>query len=85
MSAELKTISDFYRPGQQVQQLITLEELAKLWSVPVTWLRTNCQRRCADPLPRVQLGRYVRVNPSDPALAQWLARRTQGARDNRRV
>jgi hypothetical protein len=65
--------------GQQepkrIPQLVTLEALAELWHLPLTWLRENCRSRCADPLPIFRCGRYVRLDLRDPALAQWLNRR----------
>jgi len=59
----------------QVPRLVSLEELAKLWGLPLSWLRESCRTRCADPLPVFRLGRYVRVDLSDQALAAWIQRR----------
>jgi hypothetical protein len=58
-----------------VPTLVTLKELAERWHLPVSWLKENCRTRVSDPLPVFRLGRYVRLNPDDPALLAWLARR----------
>jgi hypothetical protein len=79
MNAELRTFEP-RRPeaGSSIPRLINLEEFAKLWSLPITWLRESCRTRCADPLPVYRLGRYVRVDLNDPSLAEWLKRRHIG-------
>lgn len=58
-----------------IPKLVALEELAKLWALPLSWLREACRSRCSDPLPCVRLGRYVRVDLEDRALLEWLNRR----------
>jgi hypothetical protein len=79
MMAQTAQITAIKQPGQLVAgvpQLVTLAELAKLWALPLTWLRESCRSRCTnDPLPVFRLGRYVRVDMADPALLQWLQRR----------
>jgi hypothetical protein len=61
--------------SQPVPHLAELKELAERWALPLSWLREACRSRCADPLPCVRLGRYVRVDLADPALSEWLNRR----------
>jgi hypothetical protein len=58
-----------------IPHLVTLEQLAERWQLPLSWLRENCRSRCEDPLPIYRCGRYVRVDISDPALFEWLNRR----------
>jgi hypothetical protein len=60
---------------RSIPKLVALEELAKLWTLPLSWLREACRSRCSDPLPCVRLGRYVRVDLADPALVEWINRR----------
>lgn len=62
-------------PAPQVPRLVSLEELAERWGLPLTWLREACRTRCADPLPVYRCGRYVRVDLNDAALAAWIQRR----------
>lgn len=67
-------------PALGVPQLVTLEELAKRWALPITWLRESCRSRCADPLPIFRCGRYCRVDLNDPALRSWIERRRTGVK-----
>ena len=64
----------------RIPQLVTLEELAERWAVPLTWLRENTRSRCIDPLPCFRMGRYVRIDIQDPALLDWLNRRRAAGR-----
>lgn len=59
----------------EIPQLVSLEQLAKLWNLPLTWLRENCRSRCDDPLPVYRMGRYVRADLKDPSLLNWIKRR----------
>ncbi|MFY9743189.1 MAG: hypothetical protein WA252_01725 [Candidatus Sulfotelmatobacter sp.] len=63
---------------QRIPALVTLQELAKLWALPVSWLFHHTRAGVADPLPIVRLGRYCRVDLGDPKLAAWLNRRRVG-------
>jgi hypothetical protein len=65
---------------QSVPHLAELKELAERWALPLSWLREACRSRCPDPLPCVRLGRYVRVDLTDPALVEWLNRRRVAGR-----
>jgi hypothetical protein len=79
MIAELKRIDSTARPTTaNVPQLVSLQELAKIWELPYSWLKEACRSRCADPLPTFKMGRYHRVDLADPSLAAWLARRRVG-------
>jgi hypothetical protein len=59
----------------EIPQFVSLEQLAELWNLPITWLRENCRSRCIDPLPVYRMGRYVRADLKDPALLTWIRRR----------
>jgi predicted DNA-binding transcriptional regulator AlpA len=56
--------------------ILTPEELAELFKVPVTWVyektTTRAAVRDADPLPYRKLGRYLRFNRSD--VLAWFER-----------
>jgi hypothetical protein len=56
-------------------EVIDSAELAKRWSVPESWVREQVRSRAADPLPCVQLGRYVRFEWNSPDLLRWWERR----------
>jgi hypothetical protein len=61
-------------------EVLTAEELAKRWKVPASWVREQCRSRAVDPIPHVQLGRYVRFSFGSPALTAWWERRTTGSK-----
>lgn len=50
-------------------------ELARRLTVPVSWIRDQVRARSEDPLPHVNLGKYVRFLWGSPALEQWIRRR----------
>jgi hypothetical protein len=56
-------------------ELIDASELAMRWCVPESWIREQTRSRCADAIPHLRLGRYVRFEWGSPELAAWLARR----------
>jgi hypothetical protein len=59
-------------------EILTAEMLAERWRVPASWIREKCRSRCADPIPHIRLGRYVRFSWGSPELTQWFIRRQQG-------
>jgi hypothetical protein len=56
-------------------EVLTAEELAWRWRVPESWIREQTRSRCADPIPHVRLGRYIRFSWGSPDLNCWWARR----------
>jgi hypothetical protein len=73
------TMLDQQKFGNQaavvVRELIDAAELAKRWSLPVSWIREQTRSRASDPLPHVRFGKYVRFAWLSPELEQWLNRR----------
>jgi hypothetical protein len=61
-------------------EVLTAEELASRWRVPVTWVREQTRSRCQDPIPHIRLGRYVRFSWNSPELAAWWKRRQSSNR-----
>ncbi len=51
-------------------EVLTAEELAARWRVPESWIREQTRSRCADPIPHVRLGRYVRFSWGSPGPEQ---------------
>ena len=70
--------------GEGIYQFIDSAELARRWSVPVSWIRDQVRARAEDPLPHVNLGKYVRFLWGSPDLEDWIGRRIVNA-NNRRV
>jgi hypothetical protein len=56
-------------------EIIDSAELAKRWSLPVTWVREQTRTRAADPLPHVRFGKYIRFEWRSAALEGWCRRR----------
>jgi hypothetical protein len=59
-------------------------ELGRRWKVPTSWIRDQVRSRALDPLPHINLGKYVRFIWGSQDLEDWLARRIVKA-NNRRV
>jgi len=59
----------------KISELVDAKALAKLWKVPVSWVRNGTCERASDPIPCVRLGRYVRFDLRSEKLAAWLQRR----------
>ncbi len=65
-------------------EFIDSRELASRWGVPVSWVREQVRSRARDPLPHVNLGKYVRFLWGSPELEDWIGRRIVMG-NNRRV
>jgi hypothetical protein len=58
-----------------VYEFIDSRELARRLTVPSSWIRDQVRARSEDPLPHVNLGKYVRFLWGSPALELWIRRR----------
>jgi hypothetical protein len=56
-------------------EFIDSRELARRLTVPPSWVRDQVRARSEDPLPHVNLGKYVRFLWGSPALELWIRRR----------
>lgn len=56
-------------------EIVDSRELARRLTVPVSWIRDQVRARSQDPLPHLNLGKYVRFLWGSPALEQWIRRR----------
>jgi hypothetical protein len=65
-------------------EFIDCSELARRLAVPTSWVRDQVRSRSQDPLPHVNLGKYVRFLWGSPALELWICRRIVVG-NNRRV
>ena len=65
-------------------EFIDCIELARRLAVPTSWVRDQVRSRSQDPLPHVNLGKYVRFLWGSPALELWIRRRIVMG-NNRRV
>ena len=46
-------------------ELLTVEEVARLLKVPTSWVYDRCRESASDPLPHMKLGKYLRFRKSD--------------------
>jgi hypothetical protein len=82
----MNTVAQLRKPeppppaGGPFYEVLTAEELAKRWKVPASWVREQCRSRAVDPIPHIQLGRYVRFSFGSPALTAWWERRQSGSK-----
>jgi hypothetical protein len=60
-------------------EIIDCTELARRWSLPVTWVRDHVRARAKDPIPHLRFGKYVRFRWGSPELDEWLAARSVSA------
>jgi excisionase family DNA binding protein len=52
------------------ERLLTVEEVADLLKVPVSWVYERTRKRSADRIPGFRLGKYWRFREAD--LLAWL-------------
>ena len=45
--------------------LLSVQEVAKLLQVPISWVYDHTRPRCGKPLPHIKLGKYLRFLPAD--------------------
>lgn len=55
-----------------MSQLLTVQEVAKLLKVPVSWVYEHTRRRSGNRIPGIRLGKYWRFDARD--IMAWIAR-----------
>jgi len=61
-------------------QLLTIEEVAELLHVPVSWVYGKTRRRTMNRIPGFRLGKYWRFREAD--VLAWIERQRIGANPN---
>jgi excisionase family DNA binding protein len=61
-------------------QLLTVEEVAELLHLPVSWVYGKTRRRSMDRIPGFRLGKYWRFREAD--VLAWIERQRVGANPN---
>ena len=56
---------------QEKSQLLTVQEVAELLRVPVSWVYEHTRQRCGNRIPGFRLGKYWRFSVAD--ITAWLA------------
>jgi len=72
-------------PKLTMYEFIDSQELARRLTVPASWIRDQVRARSQDPLPHVNLGKYVRFLWGSPALELWIQRHIVTGNNNRRL
>jgi excisionase family DNA binding protein len=56
--------------------LLTVDEIAALLKVPVSWVYGHLRKRCTDRLPAYRLGKYWRFRAEE--VLAWVRRHASG-------
>jgi excisionase family DNA binding protein len=56
-------------------ELLTVQDVAKLLKVPVSWVYGHTRKRAADPLPGYRIGKYWRFLTEE--VLAWVSRHGQ--------
>jgi excisionase family DNA binding protein len=69
------------QPASELKQtLFTIEDVAELLKVPVSWVYGHTRGRSVDRIPGFRLGKYWRFREAD--VLAWLERQRSGGRAN---
>lgn len=68
-------------PSRDELELLTPEELAELFKVPLSWVRSATRSRSPHPIPHVKIGHYVRFE--EEAVREWFHKQKRGYRPKR--
>ena len=49
----------------EAETLLTVQEVAALLKVPVSWVYEHTRQGCGDPLPAIKVGKYLRFFRKD--------------------
>ncbi len=64
--------------GLASERLLSVEEVAELLQVPVSWVYERTRKRSLERIPGFRLGKYWRFRPED--VLGWLERQRSGGR-----
>lgn len=67
MSKPLALVEEPYGDGLE---LLTPEEVAELFKIPVSWVYGATRGRSKNPLPHIKIGHYTRFQES--AVREWV-------------
>jgi excisionase family DNA binding protein len=76
----METITKFASVPAARGALLTVEEVAELLKVPVSWVYERTRLRGINRLPGFRLGKYWRFSEAD--VFDWLERQRGGGRPN---
>jgi excisionase family DNA binding protein len=67
-------------PALTAEHLLSVEEVAELLQVPVSWVYDRTRRRSVERIPGFRLGKYWRFRSED--VLAWIERQRVGGRPN---
>ena len=72
---ETRTVWRQNEPAADIglEDLLTMEEMAQVLKVPVSWLYSRTREKGTDTIPCVRVGKYIRLNR--PAVIAWTRKR----------
>jgi excisionase family DNA binding protein len=70
IDTELRAIGLAPRPSVEADRLLTVQEVAELLRVPVSWVYERTRRRGDKQLPHMKMGKYLRFRRAD--VLGWL-------------
>jgi len=79
MTAATKLVMTSSAPARRAA-LLTVEEVAELLRVPVSWVYDRTRSRGVNRIPGFRLGKYWRFQESE--VLAWLERQRSGGRAN---
>ena len=67
ISAQNQSIDGDGKPQESLdaETLLTVQEVAALLKVPVSWVYEHTRKECEDPLPVIKVGKYLRFFTKD--------------------
>jgi excisionase family DNA binding protein len=83
MARDLKPVgaeSFAARKSINVQELLTVEEVAEMLRVPSSWVYGHTRRRATNRIPGFRLGKYWRFHEAD--VNAWIERQKTDERSN---
>lgn len=60
----------------ETEELLTVEEVAALLKVPISWVYSRTRTRRGETLPHIRLGKYIRFREED--VREYLAKNQRG-------
>lgn len=58
-----------------IQDLLTIDEMAKTLKVPKSWLYSRTRETGPDAIPRIKVGKYIRFRIDD--VMKWIEARQE--------
>src|SRR5262245_17597888 len=74
-------VEEVVDPNDELE-LLTPQDVAKLFKVPVSWVYNATRKRAQHPMPHIKVGIYTRFQ--EEAVRQWFQKQKVGYADQKR-